>query len=78
MKILKPWRIKHLKLQNVSVLRMLHLEEAIFRGDLDSSNIWLVSNQPPVSKTIVMGISGGPSKLLDVEKVKKNPEIKVI
>jgi len=57
-----------LNLKNVPILEQLRIEEALLRADKGN---WCVINTgaPPA---IVMGISGKPHQLLDLEKVKRD------
>ena len=57
-----------LRLRNVPVLRMLRLEEALFRTDRRS---WFITNEwdgvQPAADALVLGISGRPEQMLHVE-----------
>ncbi len=57
-----------LNLKNVPILEQLQIEEALLRADFGN---WCLINTgaPPA---IVMGISGKPERLLDVNKVKRD------
>ena len=57
-----------LNLKNVPILEQLRIEEALLRADTDD---WCLINTgaPPA---IVMGISGKPERLLNIEKVKSD------
>jgi len=78
-----PTRALWLRLRNMPVLRMLQLEEAIFRTDTRS---WFITNTwdaPPTSagperdaahaaaQSVVLGISGKPAEMLNTEEVLK-------
>lgn len=66
--------IHFLHLKNVSIFRQLQIEEALLR--LDHRNWCIINEGSP--KAIVMGISGKPHELIDLEKTKaaKIPIIK--
>ena len=57
-----------LQLRNVPILRMLQLEEALFRTDRRS---WFITNEwdsaQPAAEALVLGISGRPEQMLHVE-----------
>lgn len=57
-----------LNLKNIPILDQLRLEEALLRAD---SNEWCLINHGS-SAAIVMGISGKPDELLDLEKVTRD------
>ncbi|XP_043712087.1 putative lipoate-protein ligase A isoform X1 [Telopea speciosissima] len=54
------------KLKGMSVLQQLHLEERLFRT---SSDNWCIINDGTNAPTIVMGVSGKPSELLELKLV---------
>ena len=70
-----------LRLRNVPILKQLRMEEALFRADARS---WLITNewsaegglctlsgakrQPEEASAVVLGISGKPAELVDVER----------
>lgn len=60
--------MKILKLNQVPILEQLRIEEALLRAD--KGNWCLVNTGAPPA--IVMGISGKPHALLDIEKVKRD------
>ncbi|CAG9467799.1 unnamed protein product [Pedinophyceae sp. YPF-701] len=60
---LGPLRL--LRLRGVPVLEMLHIEEALYRVK-DAGN-WMVVNEPPSRRTIVLGISGKVAELVDAQ-----------
>jgi lipoate-protein ligase A len=57
-----------LRLPRASVWDMLSLEEALYRS---STSNWCVMNQGSSPPLVVMGISGKPQKMLDVDAVKR-------
>src|SRR5262245_61132968 len=57
-----------LNLSNVPIFKQLQIEEALLRADKRN---WCVINSGS-EEAIVMGISGKPEKLLDLDLVKKN------
>lgn len=59
---------KLLKLHRYPILDQLFLEEKLLRC---TKNNYLLINQGTPSPSIIMGISGKPYTLLDVEKAKK-------
>ncbi|OQR87752.1 hypothetical protein ACHHYP_08105 [Achlya hypogyna] len=59
-------KLRVLRLEHVSIFDQLVLEEALFRADRDN---WFIWNERTGEPKIVMGISGKPEKLLDVEAV---------
>nr|GMC54505.1 putative lipoate-protein ligase A isoform X1 [Ipomoea batatas]GMC55311.1 putative lipoate-protein ligase A isoform X1 [Ipomoea batatas] len=54
------------KLKGVPILQQLHLEERLLRT---SSHNWCIINDGTNTPTIVMGISGNPTELLEVNSV---------
>ena len=66
-------RARWLRLRNMPVLRMLQLEEALFRTDRKRS--WLITNEwdgpRPEAAAIVLGISGKPEQMLHVDAVRR-------
>ncbi|XP_042498673.1 putative lipoate-protein ligase A isoform X2 [Macadamia integrifolia] len=54
------------KFKGMSILQQLHLEERLFRT---SSDNWCIINDGTNAPTIVMGVSGKPSELLDIKLV---------
>ena len=62
-----------LQLRNVPILRMLQLEEALFRTDRRS---WFITNQwdsaQPAAEAVVLGISGRPEQMLHVEAAQRS------
>ena len=68
-------RCRHLRLRNVPVLRMLQLEEALFRADTRS---WLVTNEwdaaapAAAAAAVVLGISGKPERMLHVDAARRS------
>jgi lipoate-protein ligase A len=58
-------KINLLRLCNVPILEQLRIEEGLLRTDTEN---WLIINEGS-PKSIVMGISGNPSTLIDEEKV---------
>lgn len=65
----KKQSIHFVSLKNVSIFEQLQLEEALLRAD--TRNWCLVNTSCP--KAIVLGISGKPEKLVDLELFRKNP-----
>ncbi len=64
-----PTKTLHfIQLANTPIFEQLQLEEALLRTD--ERNFCLVNIGSP--RAIVMGISGNPAQLLDIEKVKKD------
>ena len=61
-------RIKVLRAINLPILQQLYLEEQLLR--LTQSN-WLVTNHCRDKPTVVMGMSGKPHKLVNVELAKQ-------
>ncbi|MGM0440565.1 MAG: lipoyl protein ligase domain-containing protein [Chlamydiota bacterium] len=59
--------MKFLKLQSWPILQQLRLEEALLRLDHQE---WCIINQG-AAVSVVMGISGKPAKLLDLQKLKE-------
>jgi len=57
-----------LQLVRYSILGQLRIEEALLRGGTGN---WMILNHGTPSPTIVMGLSGNPTTLLHVEKVKE-------
>ncbi|KAF0700591.1 Aste57867_8927 [Aphanomyces stellatus] len=62
-------KLRLLRLQGVPIFDQLKLEEALFRVDRDN---WFIWNERTQSTNIVMGISGKPAKLLDVDAVARD------
>ncbi|KAK8809641.1 hypothetical protein WA158_000584 [Blastocystis sp. Blastoise] len=60
--------INVLRFKNVSILKQLQLEEALFRNTKEN---WLIFNQKTNEPSIVLGISGKPEKLINVDKAKE-------
>ena len=62
-----------LQLRNVPILRMLQLEEALFRTDRRS---WFITNEwdsaQPAAEAVVLGISGRPEQMLHVEAAQRS------
>ncbi|KAL6583946.1 hypothetical protein OROMI_003235 [Orobanche minor] len=58
--------INLLRLKGVPILQQLHLEERLLRI---SSDNWCIINDGTIDPTIVMGISGKPKELLEIEFV---------
>ena len=62
-----------LQLRNVPILRMLQLEEALFRTDRRS---WFITNEwdsaQPAAEALVLGISGRPEQMLHVEAAQRS------
>ena len=62
-----------LLLRNVPILRMLQLEEALFRTDRRS---WFITNEwdsaQPAAEAVVLGISGRPEQMLHVEAAQRS------
>ncbi|KAK6148531.1 hypothetical protein DH2020_019443 [Rehmannia glutinosa] len=58
--------IKLLRLKGVPILQQLHLEERLLRT---SSDNWCIINDGTIDPTIVMGISGKPQELLEIESI---------
>ena len=62
-----------LRLRNVPILRMLQLEEALFRNDRRS---WFITNEwdsvQPAAEALVLGISGKPEQMLHVEAAQRS------
>ncbi|KAL6493613.1 hypothetical protein OROGR_032392 [Orobanche gracilis] len=58
--------INLLRLKGVPILQQLHLEERLLRI---SSDNWCIINDGTIDPTIVMGISGKPKELLEIESV---------
>ncbi|KAI3462401.1 hypothetical protein Pfo_019064 [Paulownia fortunei] len=58
--------IKLLRLRGVPILQQLHLEERLLRT---SSDNWCIINDGTIDPTIVMGISGKPEELLEIESI---------
>jgi len=62
-----------LQLRNVPILRMLQLEEALFRTDRRS---WFITNEwdsaQPAAEALVLGISGRPEQMLHVEVAQRS------
>lgn len=55
-----------IRLKGFPILQQLHLEEELLRTSLDN---WCIINDGTNQPTIVMGISGKPSELLEVRPV---------
>ncbi|KAJ4967422.1 hypothetical protein NE237_019271 [Protea cynaroides] len=55
-----------LKFKGLPILQQLHLEERLFRS---SSDNWCIINDGTNAPTIVMGVSGKPSELLELKPV---------
>ncbi|GER32702.1 lipoate-protein ligase A [Striga asiatica] len=55
-----------LRLKGVPILQQLHLEERLLRT---SFNNWCIINDGTTEPTIVMGVSGKPEELLEIEPV---------
>lgn len=58
-----------LKLRNFSIFEQLLLEEGLLRG---TQKNWMVINQGTPERAVVMGLSGKPHSLLDVEAVRRD------
>ncbi|KAK6123302.1 hypothetical protein DH2020_042953 [Rehmannia glutinosa] len=58
--------INLLRLKGVPILQQLHLEERLLRT---SSDNWCIINDGTIDPTIVMGISGKPQELLEIESI---------
>ncbi|KAL6497404.1 hypothetical protein OROGR_029333 [Orobanche gracilis] len=58
--------INLLRLKGVPILQQLHLEERLLRI---SSDNWCIINDGTIDPTIVMGTSGKPKELLEIESV---------
>ncbi len=58
--------MRMLRLHGIPIFKQLQIEEAIFRADKGNWCLWNVCTGSP---KIVMGISGKPAKLLDVDAV---------
>ncbi|KAF3952490.1 hypothetical protein CMV_021958 [Castanea mollissima] len=54
------------RLKGVPILQQLHLEERLLRT---SSHNWCIINDATNQPTIVMGVSGKPAELLEIESV---------
>ncbi|RHY01495.1 hypothetical protein DYB37_006052 [Aphanomyces astaci] len=59
-------KLRLLRLQGIPIYDQLKLEEALFRVDPDN---WFIWNERTKTTNIVMGISGKPERLLDVDAV---------
>ncbi|KAK6920890.1 hypothetical protein RJ641_014568 [Dillenia turbinata] len=55
-----------IKLRGVPILQQLHLEEKLLRT---SSDNWCIINDGTDDPTVVMGISGKPAELIEIEPV---------
>ncbi|KAL3844775.1 hypothetical protein ACJIZ3_002178 [Penstemon smallii] len=66
--------INLIRLKGESILHQLHLEEMLLRT---SSDNWCIINDGTIDPTIVMGVSGKPVELLEIESVLRD-EIPVI
>ncbi|PIN24253.1 hypothetical protein CDL12_03020 [Handroanthus impetiginosus] len=66
--------INLLRLKGLPILQQLHLEERLLRT---SSNNWCIINDGTINPTVVMGVSGKPEELLEIESVLRD-EIPVI
>ncbi|KAF0732432.1 hypothetical protein AaE_009226 [Aphanomyces astaci] len=62
-------KLRLLRLQGIPIYDQLKLEEALFRVDPDN---WFIWNERTKTTNIVMGISGKPERLLDVDAVVRN------
>ncbi|XP_022844444.1 uncharacterized protein LOC111367682 [Olea europaea var. sylvestris] len=62
------------RLKGVPILQQLHLEERLLRTSLDN---WCIINDGTDDPTVVMGISGKPVELLEIDSVLRD-EIPVI
>ncbi|ETV94887.1 hypothetical protein H310_11542 [Aphanomyces invadans] len=62
-------KLRLLRLQGVPIFEQLKLEEALFRVDPHN---WFIWNERTKSTNIVMGISGKPERLLDVDAVARD------
>ncbi|CAK4082369.1 unnamed protein product [Aphanomyces euteiches] len=62
-------KLRLLRLHGVPIFDQLKIEEALFRLDKDN---WFIWNERMKGTNIVMGISGKPEKLLDVDAVKRD------
>ncbi|MCL7043722.1 hypothetical protein MKW94_012819 [Papaver nudicaule] len=58
--------INLVRLKGIPILEQLHLEEKLLRT---SSENWCIVNDGTISPAIVMGMSGKPAELLEVESV---------
>ncbi|KAK6117967.1 hypothetical protein DH2020_048282 [Rehmannia glutinosa] len=58
--------INLLRLKGVPILQQLHLEERLLRT---SSDNWCIINDGTIDPTIVMGVSGKPQELLEIESI---------
>ncbi|GFP99354.1 lipoate-protein ligase lplj [Phtheirospermum japonicum] len=58
--------INLLRLKGVPILEQLHLEEKLLRTTSDN---WCIINDGTIDPTIVMGISGKPKELVEIESV---------
>lgn len=67
--------VRILNLKSFSIFQSLLLEEAILRVDR-STDLWVIMNRGTFP-SIIMGISGKPDQLLNVERVKQD-RVKVI
>jgi len=63
-------KLRLLRLKNTPIFKQLQIEEALFRADRANWFIWN-ENAVETKPNIVMGISGKPALLLDVDAVKR-------
>jgi lipoate-protein ligase A len=63
----KP-KIGFVRMKKVSIYDQLQLEEALFR--VDKNRNWFLFNEESEPVTVVMGISGKPDQLLQLDAVK--------
>lgn len=61
--------IRLLQLRHVPVLQQLRLEEALLRNDARN---WCITNSGSDPPVVVMGISGKPERLLDLDRVQRD------
>lgn len=58
--------IKVTHMNSIPILQLLHLEEKLLRT---SSDNWFIVNEGTINPTIVMGISGKPSELIEIKPI---------
>ncbi|GLT43565.1 hypothetical protein SLA2020_175040 [Shorea laevis] len=59
-------RMNLVRLKGLPILQQLHIEEKLLRA---SSENWCIMNDGTNNPTIVMGVSGKPAELLEIESV---------
>lgn len=63
-------KMKLLRLKKFPIIKQLFIEEALMYHD--KKNNWYIINEGSPDKSIVMGVSGVPEKLLNIERVKED------